>query len=444
MSFALNSQTIPERAHLQFRSLYAAERTVMIWLRFILGSWAITLILHELEIGGQWMPVASSTWIFILGWVALYAASYLAFHQTARATQRPILSQDAKLATTTMILMGISAFGAALVIFDFAVLRGYGLGTSAALIRALEADAAIKGLNSSSAVSGVGRLMLPAALPAFVLLVSNPRSLSPTQKSIAAVFGIILLYEQLFFEGGRFFLTISAAIALITYFTRLRLTRGSMKLNISAKAVMLMLVGSVLMLTFFSYVFVTRIAERDDFFWSAYRGFTSYFAIDVDVNVIARFEGVFGSIWFSLSMLWLYATQGINEIDAVFALSSFNHAHGLYQFPHFGQIAQMVFGIEWRYDMIANLPTTGTYLTMPGANYVDFGLTGMFVSAIIFGGLSAWSMHRFASGHQTGFALCGPILIAVALFSPVVSLFTTVWPAFFWCVIYNMIRSSRG
>ena len=444
MNPAPNSLTMLDRAQLRLRPVYSAERTGMIWLRFILGSWAITLVLHELDIGGQWMPVAGSTWIFILGWVVLFAASYLAFHQTAQATQKPDLNQIRKIANTVMILMGISASGAVLVIFDFSVLRGYGLDTSAALIRALEVDAAVKGLNSSSAISGAGRLMLPAILPAFVLLLSNPGSLSPTQKVIAGFFAIILLYEQLFFEGGRFFLAISAVIALITFLTRRRWMRGSMKLNISAKTVLSILVGSIVMLTFFSYVFVTRIAERDDFFWSAYRGFTSYFAIDVDVSVIARFEGFFGSIWFSLSMLWLYATQGINEIDAVFALSSFNHAHGLYQFPHFGQIAQMVFGIDWRYDMIANLPTTGTYLTMPGANYVDFGLTGMFVSAIVFGGFSAWSIQRFASGNQSGLALCGPILIAVGLFSPVVSLFTTVWPAFFWCVVYNLMRSSKG
>ena len=444
MNVASNNLTMPVRPRFQSKPLYSANGTVIIWLRFILGSWGFTLVLHELDIGGKWMPVSVSTWLFILGWVALFATSYLASHQTAQATQKVTVTQIVKPAATAMILMSISAFGAALVIFDFSVLRGYGFSTSAALIRALEVDAAVKGLNSSSAISGAGRLMLPALLPALVLLIFNPRNLSPRQKAVAAFFGIVLLYEQLFFEGGRFFLAVSAVIALITYFTHLRRTHGSMKLNISAKTILLILVGGILMLTFFSYVFVTRIAERDDFFWSAYRGFTSYFAIDVEVSVIARFEGFFGSIWFSLSMLWLYATQGINEIDAVFGLSSFNHAHGLYQFPHFGQIAQMVFGIEWRYDMIANLPTTGTYLTMPGANYVDFGLTGMFVSAIVFGGFSAWSIQRFASGHQTGLALCGPILIAVALFSPVVSLFTTVWPAFFWCAVYNLIRSGRG
>ena len=443
MNIADNQLTMPDRARAQSRPVYAAEQTVMIWLRYILGGWAFTLILHEMDIGGQWMPVAVSTWIFILGWVVLFAASYLAFHQIARTTDKRNLLEIVKPATTALILMGISAFGAALVIFDFSVLRGYGFDTSAALIRALEVDAAIKGLSSSSIVSGAGRLMLPAIFPAFVLLLSNPGTLTPQQKLFAAVFGIIVLYEQLFFEGGRFFLAISAVIALITYFTRMRQTRGSMKLNISARTVILIVVGSILMLTFFSYVFVTRIAERDDFYWSAYRGFTSYFAIDVDVSVIARFEGFFGSVWFSLSMLWLYATQGFNEIDAVFAIDNFNHSHGLYQFPHFGQIAQMVLGIEWRYDMIANLPTSGTYLTMPGANYVDFGSTGMFVSAIVFGGFSAWSIQRFASGHQTGLALCGPILIAVALFSPVVSLFTTVWPAFFWCAIYNLIRSGQ-
>jgi hypothetical protein len=415
---------------------------VNIWLRFILGSWIATLVLHEIDIGGKWMPVDPSTWIILVGWTALYATFFAVASQIASSTPSKPRIYAVRASTIFLILISTSALGASLVIFDFSVLRGYGFNTSAALIRALETDAAMRGVTSSSAISGTGRLMLPAALPALVIFVSNPGFLNSSQKFIASIFVLIILYEQLFFEGGRFFLSVSAVVGLICYFTRMQQARGTMKLNITSKMIVWVVFGGTILMTFFGYVFATRIAERDDFYWSAYRSFTSYFALTVDQGVIDSFEGLFGIVRYSSSMLWLYATQGINEIDAVFALNQFGHAWGLYQFPQFGQIAQMLLGVEWRYDMVMNLPTVGTYLTMPGASYVDFGLTGMFLQGIIFGTLSGWSMFRFANGHQSGFALCGPILIAVALFSPVVSLFTNVWPAFVWCGIYNLILAA--
>jgi hypothetical protein len=245
----------------------------------------------------------------------------------------------------------------------------------------------------------------------------------------------VLLYEQLFFEGGRFFLASVVAIIAVVMFIRTRVTDGGGGFKISPRTLVLIFVGGTLTLLFFGYVFVSRITERDDFFWSAYRGFTTSFAIDVDVDIIARFDGLLGSAWFSLSMLWIYLTQGINELDQVLLIDHFNHAHGLYQFPHFGQIAQITAGIEWRYDLAANLPNLGTYLTMAGANYVDFGMIGMFVSALILGVSTAFCLKAFINHNRSGFALCGPVLITIAIFSPVVSLLTTLWPAFFWAFV---------
>jgi hypothetical protein len=415
------------------QSASAAVMTRM--LQLVLAMWAFTLIFHELPVGGRWMPVGGLVWFALIGWVLTFAGAYLTVGRlrALKAGQRALYPGAA--GYIALIVMAISALGAALVIFDFAFLRGYGFDTSASLIRTLETEAAMKGLSTSSGVSGIGRLALPAAFPAIILLCANPGSLNRLQKIIFGVMLLILLYEQLFFEGGRFFLTAMAAIIAIVTFIRIRVSNGGGGFKLSPRLVLASVVGGSALLIFFGYVFVSRIAERDDFFWSAYRGFTTAFAINVDVDIIARFEGFFGSAWFSLSMLWIYLTQGINEFDQILQLDHFNHANSLYQFPHFGQIAQITAGIEWRYDLAANLPNLGTYLTMPGANYVDYGMTGMFLSALILGGATAISLKAFINRSRSGLALCGPILITIAIFSPVVSLVTTLWPAFFWSFV---------
>ncbi len=403
-------------------------------LQLVLATWAFTLIFHELPIGGRWMPVSGLVWACLIGWVVIFAFSYVSVGRLKALSPGRRRLFPGTAGYVVMILMAISAIGAALVIFDFAVLRGYGFATSASLIRTLETEAALKGLSTSSGVSGIGRLALPAAFPAIILLFANPGALNAPKKIVFALMSVILLYEQLFFEGGRFFLTAAIAIIAIVVFIRTRLS-GSGGFKISPRTLALIFAGGTVMLLFFGYVFVSRITERDDFFWSAYRGFTTAFAIDVDVDIIARFDGLFGSAWFSLSMLWIYLTQGLNEFDQVLLIDHFSHAQGLYQFPHFGQIVQIVSGLEWRYDLAANLPTLGTYLTMPGASYVDFGIIGMFVTALVLGAATSICLKAFINHNRSGFALCGPVLITIAIFSPVVSLLTTLWPAFIWAFV---------
>jgi hypothetical protein len=401
-----------------------------------------TIIFHALPVGGRWMPTSSLIWWALTGWLLIFLLGYLAGSRFPAMRAGHLKLLDDAAGHVAWIMIAIAALGAILVVFDFVVLRGYGFDTSAALIRALETEAAIKGMNSNSAVSGIGRLALPAAFPAFIIVFANKGVLSTAKLAAFTAMVLIILYEQLFFEGGRFYLTAMVAIVAIVAFIRLRVSGGKGGFKLSPKLVLVTFgVGSTL-LFFFSYVFVTRILDRGDFFWSAYRGFTMSYAIAVDVDIIARLDGLLGPMWFSLSMLWIYLTQGINEFDQILQMDHFNHAHSLYQYPHFGQIAQMVAGIDWRYDLAANLPTTGTYLTLPGANYVDFGISGMLVSAFIFGAATSISFKAYLNHSRSGVALCAPLLIVTAVFSPVVSLFTTLWPAFFWSFVASLLLSA--
>lgn len=417
-------------------------------LYMILGTWIVILIARLIPVGGEWLPIDATTRNAILIWPTLFAVSYL-------LTAAPLGSRKAKPGmmsdneTKTWMILAtsfIAAAGAFLIIFDLAILRGYGFETSAALIRDQEGNAAVRGLLVSSPVSGAGRLMMPAVFVAVTLLAANFRNMS--KKSIAAAcFGIaVVIYEQASFEGGRTVMATLILCAWTSYYLSSRFDQKQKKKK-KKKYSLPMIVGAsavlVAMSYFTFYIYVSRVLARNDFFWSSYLNFTRIFTIHVDSDHLSRLEGIFGGVWYSIDMLWLYVTQGINELDLVLTQPNLPHAYGTYQFPHFAAIASIAFDVNIRYDMVAYLPNAGTYLTIYGANYVDFGHVGAVLSAIILGFATAWTANAAISRSVSVAALWGPLFFTVGLFSPVISVLTTVWPAFIWAVGVSTVL-SRG
>ena len=417
-------------------------------LYMILGSWILVLVARLIPIGGEWLPIDSTTRNAIVIWPTLFAFSYL-------LTAGPLGSRRARIEMVSDIEMKswmalatsfVAATGALLIIFDLAILRGYGFATSAALIRDEEGNAAVRGLLVSSPVSGMGRLMMPAVFVAVILLASSFRDMS--KKRIAAAFlGIIIVvYEQVSFEGGRTVMATIILCALTSYYLSSRFEQKEKKKK-KRKYSIPVIVGSgailFAMAYFTFYIYVSRVLARNDFFWSSYLGFTRIFTIHVSSSHLSRLEGFFGGIWYSVDMLWLYITQGINELDLVLTQPNLPHAYGTYQFPHFAAIASIVFDIDIRYDVATYLPNAGTYLTIYGANFVDFGHLGAILSAAILGVLTAWTANAAIRRSTSFAALWGPLFVTVGLFSPVISVLTTVWPAFFWAIGVSVILSRR-
>lgn len=407
-----------------------------------LYGWAGVVLLHQLDLGGHWDYVTFKTWALLGGWLACFTLSFWLVLQHLRVRPLPELlaPPDRWWNFWTLTLAAIGAVGALLVMYDFSILRGYGFGAGAAAIRAEETDALLRGAaQGGSVVSGLGRLMIPAAFVATMLLTMRWSLLTNVTRLVVVTSLTIIIGEQVLFEGGRFFLTATILTAILCYFMfpglHDGLGRAARKKRIPYIRIGL---AMVVLMSFFTYVFVDRILQRGDFFWSAYQTFASNYAIDVDYETVSRFEGVFGPLWFSVSMLWLYATQGINELDLLLSMQYFNHAHGLYQVPHIGQIAQVVFGVDIRYDLIANLPTVGTYATFYGSNFIDFGNVGAMISALLLGSLTARGVTGFALGRLDALSLIGPILLALCLFSPVISILTNLWPAMVWAVVVGI------
>jgi hypothetical protein len=426
----------PSRAGIGLRAQKIALRCLLV----TLFAWFTTVTLHELDLGGSWDHVSFRTWALLFAWVAGFAVAFwltlahFRIRPVAIVTAPPASWWNAWVVALTLAAM----FGATLVVYDFAWLRGYGFGTAAAAIRVEETQAVLQGVSRSSAVSGVGRLLIPAILVALILAVCRWRELTMVTRLVLAGGLVLLIAEQILFEGGRFFIIMSAAITIFSYFVCPPVGGApGRRLRKRIPYIRLAVLGVVLM-SFVSYVFVERILNAGDFFWSAYLHFASNFAIDVNYETVDRFDGPLGPLWFSICLMWLYVTQGINELDTLLQLQYFNHAYGLYQVPHVGQFALVMLGVDIRYDLVANLPTVGTYATFYGSNFIDFGNVGAILSGILLAVATARGVLGFALGRVDTLSLLGPIFFILCLFSPIISLVTNLWPAMAWVVVVGI------
>lgn len=415
-------------------------------LYLILGSWIVVLVARLIPVGGEWLPIDNVTRNAVLIWPSLFALSYLLTTgplERRRVVDQRVASPEMK-RLMVLATSAIAAAGALLIIFDFAILRGYGFATSAALIRDQEGSAAVRGLLVSSPVSGIGRLMMPAVFVAIILLASNFRDMQKRDTAISILCIAIVAYEQGAFEGGRTVIATIILCAISSYYLSNQSDKKKKKKRKYSLPMIFGVATTLAAMAYFTvYIYVSRVLARNDFFWSSYLNFSRNFTLHVGSDHLSRLAGFSAAIWYSIDMFWLYITQGVNELDLVLAQPNLPHAHGTYQFPHFAAIASIVFDIDISYDVVSYLPNAGTYLTIYGANYVDFGHVGAVLSAVILGVATAWTANAAIRRTVSVAALWGPLFLAVGLFSPVISVLTTVWPAFFWAIGVSIIL-SRG
>lgn len=412
---------------------------------FVFAAWAATVLLHEVNIGGRWDFVSTSTWFLIIGWIFAYTfGGALGARSGANSVLVPQKVATESIGNWMLIFCGFTIVGIALFVFDFAILRGYGFTTAAATIRLEEVQAAVGGATTSSPVSGVGRLLIPAFLPVCILFVMFRARL--TKAVIFAVYGTVLLtfVEQFLFEGGRWFITTAVVAMLIAFL----LLRGAVDQNGIAHKKRLPIIRLVVLggflLSFFAYVFVERVVQRSDYFASAYMQLASSYRLTINYDQLGMFEGPLGGLWFTICMFWLYATQGLNELDLILQQRYLDHAHGLYQVPQIGQIILLLTGVDIRYDALANLPTYGSYATFYGHSYIDFGNAGSIFFAFGLGYFTARAVRGFAAGRMSSLSMMAPALAALGVFSPIVSLIPTLWPALIWLMIAGAALAGRS
>jgi hypothetical protein len=408
---------------------------------FIFCIWLLVLTLRLIPLGGQWGDLSAFTWIVILAWMTVYFSAMIfgvlqkslpfnpnrsLFHRT-----RNSIPWIAKLSILSIV-------GAVLIVYEFAIIRGYGFSNSVASIRVMEVTAARKGF-SGSWISGIGRIMTPALMVAWVLAVLNWNQVSRNSKRLLFIASLAVFIQQLMYEGGRFY--IAALIFMVFVTSKFSKDRNpKTKMNFNYKR-LLWIALVILVCIGFGSVFANRYREADRDFYEAYATWVEVFDLEIDdASMYSRLNGDKAGLWLGITMLWAYVTQGFNELNVLLLSESNERAWGLFQFSQIGQFLGKLINSGLTFNRLDNMPHTGTYITLYGASYVDFGHIGALTFIGFIGWLTGQSIKSLRNGNKSGLAINAPVLITLGVFSPIVSLVVNLWPVFFWAFFINFFK----
>ncbi len=453
----------------------------IVWTGLFFSAWAFVFLLRQLPIGGGWAALDQQTTSLVLAWVsgtalAMYVGGRIA---RTRAYKSPadVLNPD-----PAILILSLAALaGAIMIILEFAFTRGYGFSTPVAEIRILEVNRGMKGA-ASSLLSGTGRLMLPAFLPALVLIVWSWKSVSRTAVFAFALAAAAVLVEQVLFEGGRIFLGstfIALGVALFADLFRPAKRGGpSFSRKLINMVLILGLYGTIVV-SYSGWVFSKRTEITGESQSAAFKRFSSNIIGEkaapapesapppaaaqpapaaqtaaapvaaekdpaiktapaaepatVSKDEPSRLQKVMDHP--TTQFFWLYATHGISELSKVLHFDNLQQTHGFFQFPQVSQVLDRVFGTDFRIDYYHDLPSIGLYTTMIGASFIDFGWVGAVLFGIGFGFLTGYCATSAVRQDGLSFAaIAFPALMTVALVSPVVSIVNHVWPMIVWAL----------
>jgi hypothetical protein len=90
-----------------------------------------------------------------------------------------------------------------------------------------------------------------------------------------------------------------------------------------------------------------------------------------------------------------------------------------------------------RYDLARNLPNVGTYTTLTGAFYLDFGTVPSLLLAALMGvGLRA-GLQCIFDGATTTLAVTAPLVFVIMAAGPITTLLPNLWPCFVWIALMS-------
>jgi hypothetical protein len=451
----------------------------------------LVLVLRQADDYGHWLPVSLGTWVFLAAWYGAFYAAMAVPIRTAAAGS----SVDVNVSTILLSLAG--AVGAGVMTYEFAVARGYGFSYSVNDLRVLQIETATAGFVGSW-LGGLGRLLISAIVVAWVTACLHWRRMKPMTIIVMLLSSALVFAYQARFEGGRIFaasLTLAALMATAMFIVadvseggRIVLSRIRLRHFAPVVMVLAMFVG---VFVYSSYTFSKRgeyTAERIDRIleseqlakapetgksqqgarrglnrlditalpnWEkmppyalAYLRYASDF--DIDVEALTRVKE-FTPGQYRQAMAWIYLTQGINEFDRIFTMPDLKHAMGFYEFPQVAQVLSKLAGKDLRYALAENLPNVGTYITGPGAAYLDFGYFGALVLAVLLGLVLRAGIDSGLRNRASPMALCAPLVFVIVGAGVATCLVTNLWTSFLWIAamaigerIWSRIRSRSG
>jgi len=398
----------------------------------IIAVWCAVFLIRLMPVGGSWLELDKFTWTIFILWAIIYFGSILlGLSRVSEKTYISIQPSSKWLNYWVRRLCLFSSVGAFLIIFEFAITRGYGFSTPVAVVRMMEVDAASSGFEGSW-LSGIGRMLTPALMVAWILAVLEWSVLRKRTLVILCISSAVILYQQIMFEGGRFYL---AAILVMIFLVRSFVSQYKSNEPRVAGKKLLWIILFVVICLIFGYMFVDRYQQSNQIFSVAYEAWAANFDLELNDEVILRLSGKMAAVWLAVCMLWAYVTQGINELNSLLVSSPPDLAWGTMQFPQIAQALNKLSGLQFRYDELGNLPKSGTYITLYGASYIDFGYFGAYIFVGFIGWFTGRAIRQLNAHHLNALSLTAPILVTLGIFSPIVSLVVNLWPAFCWALL---------
>ena len=467
----------------------------MMWPLAIVAAWAVVLTLRSIDVFAQWSPLHKQTIEYVALWLVIYLSALcvpLLMRRSWPGLGRLRMAEsDIDKWVHVFAVAGLA--GAALVAYEYLVRRGYALSMPVTDIRIEDVNRATRGFTGSW-VSGAGRFLTSALIVGWILAAGNWQRVGIAAKTSLLIATVVVFLEQAKFEGGRLYAVCILAMTCIAYV--LLLTRNAWRFGLlssemlrrSNPAFLAYLILSFVLLQYYvGYVFQSRAdnafatqaaSQVVDDYLSSFEvqrtqqpvgpAATAPTGNDTQVAVRSQLSGPpsedkaqvtppnsaslvqaqtppepkgslaslrqteLSPMMFKLAMTWIYVTGGLNEFDRVLAKRPFVHGNSFYMFPQLAQIASKITGTDLRYNVSRHLPVVGTYTTLVGSAYIDFGWTGGLIFACSLGLLTG-ILIRLALDEPTAIlALLAPIFLVIGLFGPVTAVFANLWPAMVW------------
>lgn len=422
------------------------------------------LLLRNLDLYGTWKPIPLTVYVLFLGWYTCFFAGYFLIRPVRMRSIRQMPNPN----LWVPVLSLIAVVGAALLTYNFVVVRGYGFGTPVYLLRmrqVLDAEAGYVG----SWIGGFGRLFMPAIIVAWLTATISWRRLRlPALTTLVCASLLVFVYQALY-EGGRFFIVALILAALFGTFLWVLSDSGRDRVVDLRAFRLLHMVPLTISLSmalgasiYSSYVFAERgehVMERidrlppeeitelifkpDGKVPSAYAlSYLNYAAImDIDFSSFLDIE-TFDSRDYVRAMAWNYLTQGLGEFARLHRSEQLEHAGGLYQFPQAGQLLSLILGGDFRYKIPKGMPD-GTYISLPGAFYLDFGPMISFALAFGLGVVFRRGVDGAILGTGSVWTLTAPIIFVVVIAAPISSLIISLWPTAIWIALTVLKSNSQ-
>lgn len=397
-----------------------------LWGGVIVAAWVSIILLRSIPVAGTWKALSWETYAYVAAcFVILTIGIWIGSRLGSQSRAAPEEAGRVDPAVMVVILSAVSLIGALIVIYEFAIVRGYGFSESVHVIRMLELARA-QGDAGPSAFSGAGRLASAAIASAWVAYAIADFNVGRATLGLLIVATLVGFYCEAQFLGGRLMIAAIWTAVAFTYLaqTLYRIRRGK---PWSLRAAVLLAVAGVGSSVYFVSVFAFRIRRTTGDPKNACTSFAEYFQGDLDVACESS-----STVLTALRFVWVYATHGLNELQRLLQAADIPLAYGAVQFAKVAQALTVLTGQDWRYDTLVNVPNPALYWTLLGDMYVDFGQAGSIAAVAVFGFLLGWSATRLLAGSRGPLASTFPFLMTIGVFSPMLSLVQNLWSAVLW------------